>query len=51
MIIRKSAAEIEHDLLTSTYIPPEAGQMTVAAYATEWAARRHWRASTRDRVP
>ena len=42
--------EVEHRLLTGSYTPPAAGQITVADYAAEWTARRHWRASTADRV-
>jgi integrase len=42
--------DVEHRLLAGSYTPPSAGQITVADYATEWTARRHWRASTADRV-
>lgn len=41
--------EISHRLLSGTYTPPQAGQITVAAYAAEWTARRHWRAATTER--
>jgi hypothetical protein len=52
---RKKDAEvflvnIQHRLLAGTYTPPEAGRITVAAYAEEWRGRRHWRASTEERV-
>lgn len=41
--------DLEHRLMVGTYTPPEAGLMTVAAYAAEWTARRHWRAATKER--
>lgn len=52
---RKKDAEvflvnIQHRLLAGTYTPPEAGRITVAAYAEEWRGRRRWRASTEERV-
>jgi integrase len=42
---------VSHQLLSGTYVPPAAGQLTVAAYAEEWKnrRRRHWSESTRDR--
>src|SRR4051794_41965993 len=42
--------ETEHRLLSGTYTPPSAGQMTIAAYAEEWLARRSWAPSTHERV-
>jgi integrase len=42
--------EVSHRLLSGTYTPPEAGQVTLSAYAAEWVGRRHWRPSTRERV-
>lgn len=42
--------EIQHRLLSGTYTPPSAGQMTVAAYAADWMARRSWAPATHDRI-
>jgi integrase len=42
--------DIQHRLLSGSYTPPSAGQVTVADYAAEWTARRHWAPSTADRV-
>jgi len=42
--------EIEHRLLSGTYTPPAAGQITVAAYAVEWLSRRVWAPATHDRI-
>ena len=43
-------ADVQHRLLAGTYTPPEAGRITVAAYAEEWLRRRHWAASTVEGV-
>lgn len=43
-------AEVQHRLLAGTYTPPEAGKITVSAYAEEWLHRRHWAASTAESV-
>jgi integrase len=43
-------ADVQHRLLAGTYTPPEAGKITVAAYAEEWLRRRHWAASTAEGV-
>lgn len=42
--------KIQHSILSSTYTPPEAGLMTVAAYAEEWQRRRSWAPATHDRI-
>ena len=43
--------EIEHAKLTGTYVSPQAGQVTVEEYASDYQSRRSsWRVSTRDRV-
>lgn len=44
--------DVQHRLMTGAYVPPSAGQMTVADYAAEWTARRSatWRPATRDRI-
>src|SRR6478672_1120526 len=42
--------EIAHRLLSGTYTPPAAGQITVAAYSVEWLSRRTWAPATHDRV-
>jgi integrase len=42
--------DTSHRLLSGTYTPPSAGQMTVAAYAEEWVRRRTWAPSTHERV-
>lgn len=42
--------DVQHRLLTGTYTPPSAGQVTVAAYAEEWVSRRTWAPATRERV-
>jgi integrase len=43
-------ADVQHRLLAVTYTPPEAGKITLAAYAEEWLGRRHWAASTAEGV-
>ncbi|MGH8972895.1 MAG: hypothetical protein ACRD0C_06790 [Acidimicrobiia bacterium] len=43
-------ADVQHRLLAGTYTPPEAGKITVAAYAEEWLRRRHWAAFTAEGV-
>ncbi len=52
---RKADAErflvdVQHRLLTGTYTPPTAGQITLEAYASEWLGRRSWAPATHDRV-
>lgn len=42
--------EVQHRLLTGTYTPPQAGQVTLATYAAEWLGRRSWAPSTHDRI-
>ncbi|MGI8757502.1 MAG: tyrosine-type recombinase/integrase [Acidimicrobiales bacterium] len=42
--------DVEHRLLSGSYIAPEAGQVTVASYAVEWTARRQWRPATAERI-
>jgi hypothetical protein len=37
-------------LFSGTYVEPQAGQITVVAYAEEWVGRRHWRPSNVERV-
>jgi integrase len=41
--------EVEHQILTGTYTPREAGQITLASYVEEYTARRHWRPQTAER--
>lgn len=53
--VKKSEAEqflveIQHRLLSGTYTPPTAGQMTVAAYSADWLGRRSWAPATHDRI-
>ncbi len=43
-------ADLQHRLLAGTYTPPEAGRITLAAYAEEWLRRRHWAVSTAEGV-
>jgi integrase len=43
-------ADLQHRLLAGTYTPPEAGRITLAAYAEEWLRRRHWAGSTAEGV-
>lgn len=42
--------DVQHRLPSGTYTPPAAGQVTVAAYAAEWVARRTWAPATQDRI-
>jgi integrase len=42
--------DVQHRLLSGTYTPPSAGQVTVEEYSNEWVARRTWAPSTHDRV-
>jgi integrase len=42
--------DIQHRLLSGTYTPPSAGQVTVAAYAEDWLGRRTWALGTHERV-
>lgn len=41
---------LRHSILSGTYTPPEAGLMTLAAYAEEWQRRRSWAPSTHERI-
>jgi integrase len=41
---------VQHHILSGTYTAPEAGQMTVAAYAEDWMGRRTWAPSTDERI-
>ena len=41
---------VQHKILSGTYTPPSAGQVTVEGCAAEWTGRRHWRAATADRI-
>lgn len=43
-------ADLQHRLLAGTYTPPEAGRITLAAYAEEWLRRRHWAGSKAEGV-
>src|SRR3954453_15560340 len=42
--------DVQHRLLSGTYTPPSAGQMTVKAYSIDWRARRTWAPATHDRI-
>ena len=42
--------DVQHRILSGTYTPPEAGQMTVAAYSEDWMKRRTWAPSTDERI-
>lgn len=42
--------DVQHRLLSGTYTPPSAGQITVRAYAAEWMSRRSWAPATHDRI-
>lgn len=42
--------KLQHSLLSGTYTPPEAGLLTVAAYAEEWQRRRSWAPATHERI-
>jgi integrase len=46
---RAFLVQVEHDLMAGTYTPRQAGQITMADYATEYCARRHWRTQTAER--
>jgi integrase len=41
--------EVEHSLLSGTYTPRQAGQITLTDYAEEYVSRRHWRPQTAER--
>src|SRR6266511_4458794 len=41
--------DVQHRLLTGTYTPPSAGQLSVVAYAEDWLSRRTWAPATHDR--
>ena len=42
--------DVQHRLLSGTYTPPAAGQVTVAAFAHDWLRRRTWAPATHDRI-
>lgn len=42
--------DVQHRLLSGTYTPPSAGQVTVSAYADDWLGRRTWAPATHDRI-
>ncbi len=42
--------DVQHRLLTGTYTPPSAGQLSVVAYAEDWLSRRTWAPATHDRI-
>lgn len=42
--------EVQHRLMTGTYTPPAAGQITLEAYAAEWLERRSWAPATHERI-
>jgi len=42
--------DVQHRLLSGTYTPPSAGQITVRAYAADWTSRRSWAPATHDRI-
>jgi integrase len=42
--------DVQHRLLSGTYTPPSAGQITVQAYAADWTSRRSWAPATHDRI-
>jgi integrase len=46
---QKFLTEVEHQLLTGTYTPRSAGQITLGAYVAEYVSRRHWRPQTAER--
>src|ERR1700683_1242194 len=52
---RKADAEncrtrVEADLLRGTYLDPDAGKITLGAYAAQWLARQQFDAVTREAV-
>jgi integrase len=46
---RAFLVQVEHNLLSGTYRPRQAGQITLADYAEEYVSRRHWRPQTAER--
>ena len=42
--------DVQHRLMSGTYTPPTAGQMTLETYADEWLGRRSWAPATHDRI-
>jgi integrase len=42
--------DVQHRMMSGTYVPPHAGQVTLADYAAEWTNRRHWRPATAERI-
>jgi integrase len=42
--------DLQHRLLSGTYTPPSAGQVSLAAYAADWLSRRTWAPATHDRI-
>ena len=42
--------DVQHRLLSGTYTPPSAGQISVRAYAADWMTRRTWAPATHDRI-
>jgi integrase len=42
--------DVQHRLMTGTYVTPKAGQVTVGEYAAEWTGRRSWAPATQDRI-
>ena len=42
--------DVQHRLMSGTYTPPTAGQVTLEVYAAEWLGRRSWAPATHDRI-
>lgn len=42
--------EVQHRLLSGSYVTPEAGRVTVRSYSVEWLSRRSWAPATHDRI-
>lgn len=42
--------DVQHRLLSGTYTPASAGQITVRVYAADWMSRRSWAPATHDRI-
>jgi integrase-like protein len=42
--------DVQRRIMSGTYVPPQAGMMTVADFAGQWVRRRHWRPATRERI-
>jgi len=47
---RQFVVDVEHRLMSGTYVPPKAGMITLADYSVEWLARRSWAQSTEDKI-